>query len=726
MSVKADVSTIEWGIAAERDNLSQDQIMSGKLGGFKALTDMAACLLPLLTALDWEGSQRSLSEALPHFADELDLTDLLNVVGKLGFRSERIEIRLHELDPRILPCLFLPKKGKAFVVMGREGNMLDIFNTETEAAEKLEASKLSGDAYVFLPLGSDENVKQNISKGYISNIFSRFRGLILRTLMISMVGNILALATPLFIMAVYDKYVATGSNSMLWMMIAGVAIALLGDFFLKGLKSKTIAYIGGRLDHIIGRAIFRKLMFLPPSYTEMSNTSSQISRLRDFETVRDFFAGPIASTVFEAPFAIIFVITMTFLGGTLVLVPLGTLIIFAIMLRIMLPILRERVAEASRASTKKHEFITEAISKRNALQDCGAEGVWAERYRHMSAEASMKNFRSAQFSSVCMSVAQGVIVASGLATLTCGVFKVIGGSMSVGGLLASMIMVWWILRPIQIAFVGMTQLEQVRSSMKQIDALMGLKAERDEGQMEGYFPRLKGHIVFNRVSMRYTADTDPAVVGVNFEAKPGEIVALIGPNGCGKSSLLKMLLGMYGPQAGSITVDDVDIRQMDPILLRQSIAYVPQSNEVFFGTIAQNMRLSDPTASDEELEWALREANAWDDMQALPEKLMTRIGDARTDLISDNLIQRMSLARAYLRRPPILLLDEPANGLDFESDSAFMDTLKRIKGHSTVLMVTHRPSHLKIADKIIYLDGGVVRMAGPAQQVLERLPQGVF
>lgn len=726
MSVQANAQNIEWGTVAERDKLSQDQIMSGKLGGFKAVTDMAACLLPLLNSLDWEGSQRTLSEALPHFADELDLTDLLNIIGKLGYRSERIKIHLHEIDVRILPCLFLPKKGNAFVVMGRVDNMFTVFNTETETVEMQEASKLYGDVYVFLPLDQNKTNKEYASKGYISSIFSRFRGLILRTLLISMVGNLLALATPLFIMAVYDKYVATGSNSMLWMMIAGVSIALLGDFFLKGLKSRMIAYIGGRLDHIIGRAIFRKLMFLPPSYTEMSNTSSQISRLRDFETVRDFFAGPIASTVFEAPFAIIFVIAMAFLGGTLVLVPLGTLVIFAIMLRIMMPILSESVAEASRASSERHEFITEAISKRNALHDCGAEGIWAERYRHMSAEASMKNFRSAQVSSICMSIAQGLIVAAGLATLTYGVFKVIGGDMSVGGLLASMIMVWWILRPVQIAFVGMTQLEQVRSSIKQIDALMGLKAERDEGQTEGYFPSFKGHVVFNRVSMRYTADTDPAVVGVNFEAKPGEIVALIGPNGCGKSSLIKMLMGMYLPQAGSITVDDVDIRQMDPILLRQTIAYVPQNNEVFFGTIAQNIRLSDPTASDEELEWALREADAWDDIQALPDKLMTRIGDERTDLIPDNLIQRISLARAYLRRPPILLLDEPANGLDFESDRAFMKTLERIKGHSTVLMVTHRPSHLKIADKIIYLDGGVVRMAGPAQQVLDRLPQGVF
>jgi len=360
------------------------------------------------------------------------------------------------------------------------------------------------------------------------------------------------------------------------------------------------------------------------------------------------------------------------------------------------------------------------------LQDTGAQDVWLERYRNLSAETCLKGYEASQVSSLCMSLAQGVIMAAGVATLTFGVHKVIAAEMTVGALLASMIMVWWILRPIQVIFLGMTQLEQVRSSVRQIDSLMDLRNEREEGETPGLTQTLKGHINFNRVSMRYTSETDPAVVGVSFEAKPGEVVALIGPNGCGKSTLLKMLLGMYLPQAGAITIDNVDIRQMDPIQLRQTVAYVPQTNEVFFGTIAQNIRLSDPTASDAEVEWALREADVWDDIQKLPKKLMTRLGDERSELIPDNLIQRIALARGYLRRAPILLLDEPVNGLDFESDQAFMSTLKKIKGNSTILMVTHRPSHLRLADKIVYLDAGVVRMAGPAAQVLERIPQGGF
>ncbi|WP_051610256.1 peptidase domain-containing ABC transporter [Terasakiella pusilla] len=719
------VQQISWDQRVQRAELSQDQIMSGQLGGFKAVTDIAACLLPLLTALEWEGSQRTLSEALPHFANELDLTDFLNIVGKLGFKSQKINISLKDIDPRIMPCLFLPKYADAIVVLGRNGDLCKIYDPEQQSVREIEAVSLQGTAYVFIPADT-ENLATAPKVGFVSKIFGRFRGLVWRTLMISMICNILALATPLFIMAVYDKYVATGSNEMLYLMIAGVSIALLGDFFLKGLKSRMIAYIGGRLDHIIGRAVFRQLLFLAPSFTEMSNTSSQISRLRDFETVRDFFSGPIASTVFEAPFVIIFVIAMAILGGPLVLVPLGALVVFTVLLKLFLPVLRDSVIVSSRASTKRHDFVTEAITKKEALQDAGVQSVWAERYRHLSADTCLKGYKSSQISSLCMALAQGVIMAAGVATLTYGVHKVIAGEMTVGALLASMIMVWWILRPIQVIFLGMTQLEQVRSSVMQIDSLMEIRNEREEGESPTLSQPLKGHVTFNRVSMRYTADTDPAVVGVSFEAKPGELIALVGPNGCGKSTLMKMLLGMYLPQAGAITIDNVDIRQMDPIQLRQSVAYVPQTNEVFFGTIAQNIRLSDPTATDEEVEWALRQADVWDDIQELPEKLMTRLGDQRSDLIPDNLIQRIALARGYLRRAPILLLDEPVNGLDFESDQVFMETLKRIKGNATILMISHRPSHLRIADKIVYLDGGVVRMAGPAAQVLDRIPQGGF
>jgi len=720
------VEHISWNERAVRDELSQDQIMSGQLGGFKAVTDIAGCLLPLLTALEWEGTQRTLSEALPHFANELDLTDFLNIVAKLGFKSQKVAISLNEIDPRIMPCLFLPRNGEAIVVLGRTHEHCKIYDPAQQSVCEVTPDGIKGVAYVFSAAEDPAGTQAGRKQSFVSAISARFRGLVWRTLMISMVSNILALATPLFIMAVYDKYVSTGSDQMLYMMIAGVSIALLGDFFLKSLKSKMIAYIGGRLDHIIGRAVFRQLLFLAPSFTEMSNTSSQISRLRDFETVRDFFSGPIASTVFEAPFVTIFIITMALLGGTLVLVPLATLLIFALLLKIFLPILRESVTVSSRAATRRHDFMTEAITKRDALQDTGAQDVWLERYRNLSAETCLKGYEASQVSSLCMSLAQGVIMAAGVATLTFGVHKVIAAEMTVGALLASMIMVWWILRPIQVIFLGMTQLEQVRSSVRQIDSLMDLRNEREEGETPGLTQTLKGHINFNRVSMRYTSETDPAVVGVSFEAKPGEVVALIGPNGCGKSTLLKMLLGMYLPQAGAITIDNVDIRQMDPIQLRQTVAYVPQTNEVFFGTIAQNIRLSDPTASDAEVEWALREADVWDDIQKLPKKLMTRLGDERSELIPDNLIQRIALARGYLRRAPILLLDEPVNGLDFESDQAFMSTLKKIKGNSTILMVTHRPSHLRLADKIVYLDAGVVRMAGPAAQVLERIPQGGF
>ncbi|MGB1026744.1 MAG: ATP-binding cassette domain-containing protein, partial [Rhodospirillaceae bacterium] len=232
----------------------------------------------------------------------------------------------------------------------------------------------------------------------------------------------------------------------------------------------------------------------------------------------------------------------------------------------------------------------------------------------------------------------------------------------------------------------------------------------------------KGKVSFNRVSLRYMPGADPALVGVSFDVEPGEVIVVVGPNGSGKSTVLKLIAGLYQLQAGSVRIDDSDIRQLDPIELRHTVSYVPQVCTLFYGTIAQNLRLAEPTATEEDLRWALAEAGALDEVEALPEGMGTRVGDGRSEQLSTSLKQRLSLARAYLKRSPVYLFDEPVNGLDFESDKKFMDTVRRMKGNATVFIVTHRPSHFNLADKILLMEAGYVRLYGPANEVRPRIP----
>lgn len=719
-----DFGDVAWGTVPVSETLTRERALSGSLGGFSATSDLARCLLPLLSALNAGATPREVAESLPHFADDLDLTDFLNVMANLGYESRSLRLSLHELDPRLTPVLFLPEDGNAMVVTERTGDTVKAFDPAVRDFVTLPALRMKGHVHVFTK--STQREGERSSGGYFASILRRFRPLIFRALGATLAGNVIILVTPLFIMNVYDKVIPTGALDTLAMMLVGVAVALAGDYALKILRGRMVAHLGGRLDYILGRAVFQRVLSLPAAFTEMANISSQVARLKDFETVREFFTGPIVTVLFELPFAFVFLILLAILGGPLVVVPLGSMVLFILVAFLVRPHMRRLVSEAARAGSRRHEFLVEVFTKFRDIKDTGTEEVWTQRFQDLSAEAALKGHAAARLGAVMGVVSQSLIVLTGLTTLGWGVLGTLDGSISVGGLIAAMIIVWWVLKPLGVVFSALTQVERVRDSVAQIDRLMQVPTERQEGAASVPPKRFKGKVGLSQVSIRYLADQDPALAGVNLEVQPGEIVALVGPNGSGKTTILKLLLGMYRPQAGTVRIDDVDIRQIDPLALRHGIAYVPQQCELFFGTIAQNLRLAHPTATDQELAWACGEAGLLDEIRELPRGFETRIGDGRTGSLPSHFLQRISLARAYLKRAPITLFDEPASGLDFVGDQQFMKVLERMRGHSTVLLVTHRPSHLRLADKVVVMVQGQVRMAGKPDEVLSRLPPGMF
>ncbi|AVM74763.1 peptidase domain-containing ABC transporter [Magnetospirillum gryphiswaldense] len=719
-----------WDAPPPRFDLNEDRAADGHLGGFEAVTDVAACILPLLSSLGWEGDLVHVAESLPHFADTLDLTDLLNILANLGYASRSLELAPSRMDLRLMPCLYMAPGKMAMVLVRRDEDddgKIVAFDAEQRAYVTIELPKVRGRIYRFAQLDEDERAKlEDAPKNFVFAVTNRFKPLFVRMLAASLVSNLLVLVTPLFIMAIYDQFLPTGSVPLLVSLLAGSIIAILGDYAIRGVRSRMIAYMGARLDHLLGLAIFRRLLMLAPPYTEQANSNSQIARLRDFEMVREFFTGPLATTLAEAPFIIVFLLAMALLGGPLVFVPLGALVLFTMIAFATRPVVERKVNAATRAASRRQEFLVEALSKPRAIKEAGAAGIWGDRFRTLSADAALKSHESTRANVVVATASQGLVMLTGIITLGWGVERVLLGSMTVGGLMASMIVVWWILRPLQTGFTLAAQIERVQASIGQINRLMQLKPERQLTPSIQTLPQFKGKVTLTNVSLRYAADSDPAVLGLALQAEPGEVVALIGPNGSGKSTVLKLLLGLYRPQTGAVMIDDIDIRQLDPIELRRLIAYVPQQPDMYFGTVGQNLRLARPEASDEELRWACQEAGLLEDILELPRQFETKLGDGATDRLPASFRQRLSLARAYLKRAPITLFDEPASSLDFMSDRQFMKTLERMKGHSTVFLVTHRPSHLKLADKIVVLVQGQVRMVGPAKQVLDRLPPNFF
>lgn len=291
-------------------------------------------------------------------------------------------------------------------------------------------------------------------------------------------------------------------------------------------------------------------------------------------------------------------------------------------------------------------------------------------------------------------------------------------------MIATMILIWRVLAPLKTVFNTLPRIQQMISSLRQINRLMQIEPEVQPMELLSRSKRqFDGSITFERVSFRYKSGMDPALMGVEFSVKPGEIVGIVGRNGSGKSTILKTILGLYKPQSGSILIDGKDIRQHNPIELRNSIAYVSQNPELFYGTIADNLRLGRPDVTEAVMIQATKAAGVYDDIMAMSHQFNESLRDFSTSKLSTSFQQGLCLARAYLKQSNILLLDEPAGVLDNKLDDYLQNILKICKGKVTLLMVSHRPSHLKLCDKILLLEQGQVLMYGPPAEVLPKIPK---
>ncbi len=700
-------------------------LSAGRLGAFRAASDLAVCLMPLLEALNWRGNPRDIAEAMPHHAEELDLVGLRNTLANLNYHTEPLALPLNRIDRRLMPCLFLPEGDGAIVVLAPDRDGVRIFDGHTGEVRTERNPSLAGTAYFITKIEPESTLPpEPQARPWFREVTHRFRRIVAQTLAMSLLLNLLALTIPIFIMVVYDKVIASGSHSTLIYLAIGMALVLGFDLIFRTVRARMLAYVGARLDMIVGAGSFNHLLHLPTAQTEGATIGAQVARLKQFEAIRDFFTGPLALVYVELPFVPIFLVVIAVLGGPLAVIPVVMLALFAVIGAILFPRVRNAVEGSSKSVARRQSFLVELLSNMRPIKSNGAEAEWSVRFEEISSGAAMSGFRMGQVAGLVQTLAHVLMLSAGIATLAFGIIRVLGGDMTVGALIATMALIWRVLSPLNAGFLTLTKLEQVRSGIRSINNLMRIPAERHPNATSTTHKQFLGRITFNRVSLRYRSDVEPALMGVAFDVQPGEIVCIAGANGSGKSSILKVILGLYRPQAGAVMLDGLDIRQVDPIELRNTIGYVPQTTQLFHGTIAQNLRFADPTAADKDLRRAASQAGMLGDIDALPQRFETSIGDHSAQSMPSGFIQRLSLARAYLKNAPVMLFDEPTTALDDKGDTAFIRQLKQLRGHTTVLLVTHRPSHMRVCDRLIVLDGGAIAFEGTPDEVFRQLPAG--
>lgn len=678
------------------------------------------CLLSLLSALGWQGSPRQIVEAFPEDTVDFSIDDIRDVLVRLGLKAVPLKVKARSLASRLCPCLFVSRLGQPWAVLAREGDKLVTCDGANLSETEQRSGLPDGTFYVIEPLPKP-SAQRNRTSVWLRGMLRQFTGTIAILLFVSFLINILSLVVPLAIMVVYDQIIGKSSLDMLPYLIAGVGAAAVFELLLRLLRAHAQAFMGARIDYVVANSVLEQILHLGPGFTERAPVGGQVTRIREFESFREAITGGLPTLLLDLPFVLISLGVIVALGGSIVVVPVVLALAYLVLGRVVFRESGLLTSAAGQAGSDRFGFLVEMIWWMRSVKQQGAEDIWSNRFRTLSADAAWSNYSVARLFQHSQNVSQTLVTIAGASTLAFGVFLAIDGSMTMGALIAVMMLVWRVLQPMQALFGSSTKIEQLRQSFRQLESLLSYSREQEPGDAPTTSIEFEGRLAFNRVSMRYASDSDPALLGVSFTANPGEIVGVVGRSGSGKSTLGKLALGFYHPQAGAVTLDGIDIRQLRPISLRQTLAYVPQSNHAFPGSLYENLILSNPTASFEEVQAACRLAGVLHKIEALPYGFDTQFRDGLEAHVPQGFLRQLALARAFLRSAPVVVLDEPASALDDEDERSLLRALELLRGRTTTIMITQRPSHMRICDRLIVMENGQIIDSGPSAEVLARI-----
>lgn len=664
-------------------------------------------LLPvLLDVCGWQGDILSLCDALPCSARAVNVPDILAVMSSLGYRVQHEKTQSRQIKPQQMPGLFIPRQQhgwRAGVVL-KESTEYGLIWEDGREQYRGDLPDMEGDYYQFERITiQEEEEKERIPQDWLSLLFERFQPLIWHAVALSLVMHLFTLAMPIFSMVVYDRVINAHSPGTLPLLTIGVLLALIVEHLIRWMRIRIAGWIGARSGMLATSAMFERLLFLPASLIEQASISAQMARIRAFESVRDFITGPVFLTILEIPFLFVLITAIAILAGPVALVA-GSILLLQILMALGLrSFWKHWGRDSAHAAARRQQLLLDTIEHIRPLYAAGLSDRMLARFETVSLHAAMANYRFGLNTAILQHIASFITVAAGVITIGWSLERIWAGEMTGGAMVATMIITWRVLYPLQALCTVMPQLEQIRASLEQVSHLMRNAPEAHAARVVLASHPLKGRVDLHNVGMRYGRKSDPVFMGLSMTINAGEVVAVYGGNGSGKSSILRLLLGLYAPVVGNVRFDGVDYRQFDPRVLRRQIAYFPQLPELFPGTIADNLRVHEPLAEEYQLRQALLWADAWDAVQQLPAALNTPLGEYGF-IPSSGFSSRLALARLYLCNRPLVLCDElPAQLANSSTGEHFRRYIKESKGKRTVIFVTHRQDWLPLADKVIWL-----------------------
>lgn len=693
------------------------------------LTD---CLVLLTQYFHRPASPNTLTVGLPLVDSKLTPDLFARAAQRAGLTSQIHRRSLDQISGLTLPAILLLKNGQACVATGRDANDLwQVVQPEsgsgeaTLTTEQLEAEYI-GQAIFCRPAyrfdTRPEDAHAPVVEHWLWDVVKHAWPLYAEVLLASFLLNVFALVTPLFTMNIYDRVVPNQAMETLWVLASGAILVAIFETVLKTMRGYFLDVAGKQVDAVLSAQIFEKVLGLRAK-CRASTVGGTANTLREYEGFRDFLTSATVTTMIDLPFALVFLVIILWIGGPIVFVPLIAIPVMIGTTLILQKPLEMTIRKSQRVSGQKEATLIETLTGIEAIKSLGAESPLQRKWEASIAEAGKLGTQSKVLGSFIVNLTQFLQQFAYLVVVVWGVYLIGERTLTMGGLIACTILTTRTLTPIAQVTALITRYYQSLQGLRGIDELMKLEDERPMGKSFVSRPSLNGDIEFRNVTFTYPGQELPALNQVSFKIKRGDRVGIIGRIGSGKTTVERLLLGLYEPDSGSIWVDGIDMKQIDPADLRKSIGHVPQDVTLFQGSVRDNIVLSAPYVDDSVVLRAADIAGISDFVKRHPKGFDMPVGE-RGGGLSGGQRQAISVARALLLDPPILIFDEPTNSLDNRSEEAFKNNLAKHLRDQTVILVTHRASLLSLVNRLIVIDTGRLIADGPKEQVLEALAEG--
>lgn len=680
-------------------------------------------------------SRTGLRAGLPLVHNRLTVTLFSRAANRAGLASRILRRPLSKINNLELPAILLLKGQKACVLVDKDENShaCRVLLPETGMGERtIPAEELHGlySGYViflrprFRANGKaldDISVRSQRGGWFWGTIFQAWR--IYRDVFVaSFLINLLGLASPFFILNVYDRVIPNSAMETLWVLAIGIGIIYMFLLLMQALRGYFIDEAGKKANLQISATLFAKVLGLRMEVRPQS-VGSFSKNLQQFENIRDFITSFSITAIIDLPFVALALLAVWYIGGKIVIIHLVVIALQLLYALLVQPPMKEAVEKSFQASAQKNAILVEGLSGLETIKMLGAESQIQRAWEEAVSYIAIWGARARLFSSSVHHVTSFTLNLLVVAVVIAGVYMISAGDLTQGGLIALVVLSRQAIAPMAQVVNLATRFHLSKVALQTLNEIMDLPEERPVGKAFLHRSRLMGAVELKNTTFSYPAQSTAVLHNISLEIAAGERVGIIGPIGSGKTTLGKLILGLYQPSSGMISMDGTDIRQIDPAELRNFIGYVAQDITLFRGSIRDNIILGAHDVDDSAI---LRAANLSGVSSFVKKHAMgfdMEVGEQGMGL-SGGQRQCVAIARAILLDPPILVLDEPTSSMDNITEMHMKNNLNKILKGKTLILMTHRASLLALVDRLIVIDNGAIVADGPKANVLEALRHG--